>query len=474
MKIQSFIREDSYLVPVEVEVQLVLGLPQISFLGLPDQTIKESAQRIRTAIKSQGYIFPKAHQVIVNLRSEHQKKNSRGVELAVALGILWLTEQLPRPILDSKTFVYGELTLSGEVLEPMDLHHGLKVFEEPIVYTGQSAIIDSLFRRRVMSSLSDFHQIEDVVKSQGQQWQRPEEGLQLRFSLEKSRWLKMVALSECHVLLAGAAGSGKSTFAKALPSFINPPDRNTYFTTQEKWRPVVKPHHSATALSLIGGGSPPKIGEISRAHQGVLILDEFLEFDPKIQESLREPMEEGKIRLSRSHYQAEFAADFMTVATTNLCPCGHWLPGKEPQCNFSRKKCTGYAEKISGPVLDRYQAVLFFKEERTQGKQALQIKGDQLLNELEQSRAWLKKNNFATTKISEPLESEEILFRVKNGIVWQEIEHRVWHSRRRINSTLQIAVAFANLDLSEEVTVSHWNEALQLTDLNFEKMRRWS
>ena len=367
IKVQSLIQDKATLVPVDVELTLWPGLPGIQFLGLPDQHLKESALRIKSAIKAAGFQFPVAQQILVNLRPSHLKKTSRGLELAVAAAYLWESEQLKAPLPSSDHFLYGELTLSGDVLEPEDL---AKSFQDPhrVILTGSAkSESPARFRRQVARNLKDLLKPEEVSASTGlDRPERPTLALQRTYSAEQARLIEVLAVGEHSALMAGPAGSGKSTVAQCLPSFLRAPSEKQFYELKKihaefgqelKWRPVVKPHHSTPVIAMIGGGSVPFAGEISRAHGGVLILDELLEYPSQVQESLREPFEEGQMRVFRNGKLKIYPAQAQILATTNLCPCGTWTPSKpmEMACVYNRTRCRSYGQRLSGPLVDRFE-----------------------------------------------------------------------------------------------------------------------
>src|SRR5437868_6572540 len=214
MKIKSLVRENNSLVPAEVEVTLLPGLPTIQFLGLPDQIIKESIHRIKSAIRQQGFDFPRAQQVFVNIRPNHLKKSSRGIELAVAAGILWETGQIPAYPVQDSFYIYGELGLSGEVFEPEDLASDFEPQGEAQVLTGSLSSVCCPFSRRVIHELKDipqpqFHGPEMKTLAV----KRPQEGLDFYFSEAHAEILSLAALGGHSLLLAGQSGSGKITIA---------------------------------------------------------------------------------------------------------------------------------------------------------------------------------------------------------------------------------------------------------------------
>ncbi len=291
---------------------------------------------------------------------------------------------------------------------------------------------------------------------------RPKEGLTLEFPKEQARLLQILALGKHHALLAGPAGSGKSTLAKALVSFLEDPNKEELCRRKINWSPLINPHHSISALSLVGGGVPPKPGEISKADGGLLVMDELLEFSPACQEALREPLEEGLVRVARGFKSETFAAKFQLVATTNLCPCGQWVPGADVNCRFARHRCVSYQQKLSGPFLDRFE-ILFF----TQKSQAYHpgitstkgISGEDLLASIQDARKWRREVGIKTA----PRERFAPFIR-------QHLWPKEFSSRRRFKAAFQVSLTLADLDHSISVSPSHIDEALQLTVQPFDKM----
>lgn len=480
MKIISLIRENERLVPVEVEISFIPGLPQIQFLGLPDQGIKESIFRIKSALREQGFEFPKAQHVLVNLRPAHLKKSSRGLELAVALGILWETHQISRPEQDVTT-VYGELSLNGQVYEPDDLCEDFATVSEDVVWTGARNSKSASFSRICIKSLSEYSSPE-FVRAQKREYPvvRPDFGLDLQFPPSQAEILKLVALGEHSLLLAGPSGSGKSTLAKTLGSLLSAPSQadlleiiqNNKGSGSEnlKWKPMVHPHHSTSPLGLIGGGVPPFKGDVSKAHKGILILDELLEFNPRAQEALREPMEEFCIRLRRGRYVEEFPAEALIVSTTNLCPCGDWVPKSRFFCGRSLKKCQSYMERLSGPLVDRFQIVHFTRKREV----GVPASGSAILHELEEVRLFretlVKKDN-RFVRASARWSWEQLILDF-SPFYMREIFPKNLSSRRRELSTLRVARTFADLDKMAKTQPEHVERALKLTYFPFEQLKR--
>jgi magnesium chelatase family protein len=455
MKVKSLALEGTKLRPVEVELILIPGLPQIHFLGLPDQIIRESIHRIKSAIRSQGFEFPKTKQIMVNVRPQHVKKSSRGLELAVAAALLWETGQLPRPLEQDDYFVYGELGLSGEVYEPEDLKD-FEASETTTVLTGKSSE-PMFFKRQCAENLQNLVQpVFKPVDVENFKPERPTMGLDMKFPKSQAKLLEVLALGEYHTMLAGPSGSGKSTLARALISFLEEPAKKDLIKTRSRWRPLMAPHHSISALSLVGGGVPPKPGEITKAHGGLLVMDELLEFSPASQEALREPLEEGLVRVTRGLRSETFSSRFQLVATTNLCPCGQWVPGKDIGCRFSRGKCTSYQQKLSGPFLDRFD-ILYFTKKTDKEEQRT---GYEILKRLEDVRAWRK-----TLGDLKPADRFDEFLR---NNIWP----KEFSSRRRQSAAFRVSLTIADLNKSEMVTPHHVNEALSLSVQPFEKLVR--
>lgn len=480
MKIKSLIRENDRLVPVEVELSFLPGLPQIQFLGLPDQVIKESIFRIKSALRAQGFEFPKAQHILVNLRPSHLKKSSRGLELAVALGLLWESQQAPRPA-DDSVMVYGELSLNGQVFEPDDLCEDCELSGEEVVWTGASSGRRAPFARNCIGSLADLNTPE-MIPGRPQEIDviRPQFGLNLLFPERQAEVLRLVALGEHSLLLAGPAGSGKSTMAKALLSLLQEPSQEELAEIQRNnkgsgkellnWRPMVHPHHSTSPLGLIGGGVPPFKGDMTRSHKGVLVLDELLEFHPKAQEALREPMEEFCIRIRRGRFVEEHPAETLVISTTNLCPCGDWTPQSKVICGRSLRKCQSYMERLSGPLVDRFQVIYFTKKSEAGGG----ITGVDLLQQLQEARDFRRSMAEADTrflKVSGRWQLEELI-RDLPAFYLRELFPKELASRRRDLATLRVARTLADLEKVEKLQPHHVEKALKITFVPFETLKR--
>lgn len=476
IRVYSFVREGIELKPVEVEVSLMPGLPQFSVTGLPNQAIKESLQRVRAAIKSAKFELPTRLKVIFNLKPAYTRKKSDGLDLAFAVAYLLKTEQIKIDLdPQKKLFVYGELGLHGEVtvsdeveLLPPSLGEDVQLLTGLGVHTHYNCAQISQ-----LSEIESPHILADP--SPGQPLPRPP-AEDLYFDHEGSRLISIIAAGEHSVLLAGPAGSGKSTMVSATHQVLREltPEEQMDVARIAKvcgqkpmWRPLVSPHHTIPTISMVGGGSPPFPGEITRAHRGVLLLDEFLEFQPAVREALREPIESRSITVSRQGVAQKFPADFLLFATTNLCPCGNFVPDKTKPCQRPARFCRSYLEKLSGPVLDRFEILALMKSQWSRDSRVS-------LNEIRERVA--KAQQFAhdtrgQTQVNSRLRDEEV-DKFVSPFVMKELYRPVDGSRRRAKALIRVARTIADLEEHVEVKREHLEEARRWTSYPFDKLKR--
>ncbi|AGH95260.1 ATP-binding protein [Pseudobdellovibrio exovorus] len=446
MKLKSLIQNGTKLEVAEVEIELIPGIPQIHFLGLPDRLIKESFYRIKSALKNSGYKFPLTNQIIVNIKPNHLRKSSRGVELAVALGILLKTGQIESSRVDTSWVLYGELGLDGSIYEPSDLVQNLFILNDQMVLTGKGSGVPKCYRLESLNS-GEIH-----FTSQDRVYQRPKKGLERLYSEEEAEFLFLAATSGLHVLLAGDSGAGKTTLAHSLRSFLREPEENVRLS-EDQWRPLVAPHHSITPAAFLGGGGNLYEGELERSIGGMLLLDEFLEFDADVLESLRGPMEGGTLRLTRASAVREVSLQVQVVATTNLCPCGQWTPFKvQLSCRFSRTRCRRYVERLSGPLVERF-GILYFVKPMVKR----QITGHQILQRIQRVRRFLSQCGQQSFRDVGLLESY----------------YRHLNTRRR-NYLRRIATVYALDRLSSSAQGTSGLKGVQLNNGDYNRAESWT
>jgi len=376
--------------PVCVEVHLANGLPSFTLVGLAETEVKEARERVRSAIQNTGLEFPANKRITVNLAPADLPKDSGRFDLPIAMGILAASGQLDARKLEGYEFA-GELSLGGD-LRPvrgalaMSLalaRHGsgaakLPKLVLPEASAQEAALVPGAEIFRALHLLDVVRQFlpGDVSVEALDGWSRlasaatpPEPAYpdlaDVKGQAAARRALEIAAAGGHSVLMMGAPGSGKSMlaqrFAGLLPAMSTEEALESAAVASlggrfslDKWavRPTCAPHHTASAVALVGGGSPPRPGEISLAHRGVLFLDELPEFPRAALEALREPLESGSITISRAAQRAEFPARFQLVAAMNPCPCGY-LGSSLRACRCSPDQVSRYQGKLSGPLLDR-------------------------------------------------------------------------------------------------------------------------
>jgi len=361
---------------VKVEVHLGGGLPSMSIVGLPEAAVREAKDRVRAAIQCAQYEFP-ARRITVNLAPADLPKGGGRFDLPIALGILAASGQIPADALRDWEFV-GELGLTGE-LRAID---GALPAALAVTGTGRSLLVPAANGAEAALAsdvaVCTARTLLEVCAMLGGQKSLPHavpppqrdvptiDLRDVRGQAQARRALEIAAAGGHHLLLVGPPGCGKTLLASRLPGLLPPAsDAEALETaavlsvsgrgldpTAWRTRPFRNPHHTASAVALVGGGAEPRPGEISLAHNGVLFLDELPEWQRHALEVLREPLESGVVTISRAARQSEFPARFQLVAAMNPCPCG-WAGDVSSRCRCSNDVITRYRARISGPLLDR-------------------------------------------------------------------------------------------------------------------------
>jgi magnesium chelatase family protein len=363
---------------VTVEVHLANGLPTLSIVGLPETTVKESKDRVRAALLNARFEFP-MRRITVNLAPADLPKEGGRFDLPIALGILAASGQIPAHRLREHEFI-GELALTGELRgirgalsAALHCRNAGRNLILPTINAEEAALV------RGATVLSAPHILEICAYLQGTTRLVPHAGTppplltthggdlaEVRGQHHAKRALEIAAAGNHNLLMLGPPGTGKSMLATRLPSILPAMTESEalesaaiasisdqgFSVAQWGSRPFRSPHHTASAVALVGGGSQPRPGEISLAHHGVLFLDELPEFDRRVLEVLREPLESGRIVISRAARQAEFPARFQLIAAMNPCFCGY-LGDPGGRCRCTAEQVQRYRARLSGPLLDR-------------------------------------------------------------------------------------------------------------------------
>lgn len=373
---------DGVLVEVEVDI-IKKGFPGFAIVGLPGKAVEEAKERVRSALLNLSVDFPQ-YRITVNLAPADLPKPGPTFDLPMAVGILLASQQLPTHEILEGSFFLGELSLKGElrhtnsvlpltilakekgfrriflpeanaleasIVEGIEIVP-LRSLEQVISAVHGLGVLPTLTERLTWDSILVDHSAADFSEIYGQE--------------QAKRALEIAAAGGHNVLMYGPPGTGKTLLARALPSILPPLHKTESLEVSKlysivgsidpqqpvlKKRPFRAPHHTTSRVGLIGGGSSLLPGEISLAHRGVLFLDEFPEFPRSVVESLRQPLEDGWVHISRAAGSAKFPSRFMLIAAANPCPCGFWGTHKECICTVSQK--SRYAKRLSGPIMDR-------------------------------------------------------------------------------------------------------------------------